>query len=285
VSGTQGFLPAWSVGDTDTVRPLPGGPWPPNLDAGWAWKGADGAGTRVCLLDSGVDLTHPAIGGVTGTFRVAVGPDGEGRVEPDDSGDSSGHGTACAGIIHALAPGTEITSVKVLTAGVHGSGPVLETALRWAVEQRFDVVNLSLSTRKAEVASLLRPLVDQAWFGGTVLVASAHNFPVLSYPWTFSSVISVASHARRDPWLYFYNPEPPALFQAHGVGVEVAWAGGTTRRVTGNSFATPHVSALAALIRSKHPGLTPFQVTTILHLTAANVAGAASDPDSEGVSR
>ena len=44
---------------------------------------------------------------------------------------------------------------------------------------------------------------------------------------------------------------------------------------TGNSFATPHLAAICARIRSAHPGLTPFQVKQLLYLTATNVAVAA----------
>jgi subtilisin family serine protease len=279
----SGFLPAWSVGRADDVSSLPGGPWPADLDPRWAWGEADGTGARVCILDSGVDLAHPRVGPITGTFGLVTQEDGSMSVEPDDTGDSSGHGTACAGIIHSLAPGAEITSVKVLTSGITGSGLALETALAWAIAQRFHVINLSLSSRKPQVAARLRPLVDEAWFSGVLLVASAHNFPVHSYPWTFAPVVSVSSHAEPDPYLHYYNPHPPALFQAHGVKVDVAWAAGTTMRATGNSFATPHISGLAALIISKHPGITPFQAVSILHLTAANVGDSRPPHRTEGV--
>ena len=117
-------------------------------------------------------------------------------------------------------------------------------------------------------------LADNAYFRRTVLVASAHNMPVESWPWRFASVISVGSHEGDDPFVLYANPEPPVEFYARGVGVRVAWIGGATISSTGNSFATPHVSGLCALIRSKHPELTPFELKSVLYLTAANVAGA-----------
>ena len=153
------------------------------------------------------------------------------------------------------------------------SGSVLLEGLRWAVEQEFEVINMSLSTTRREFAALLHELADTAYFRRTVLVASAHNMPVESFPWRFSSVISVGSHELPDPFAYFYNPDPPVEFFAHGVDVEVAWVGGGTLRSTGNSFATPHVSAICALVLAKHPGLTPFQLKSILSLTANNVGG------------
>jgi subtilisin family serine protease len=63
-------------------------------------------------------------------------------------------------------------------------------------------------------------------------------------------------------------------FFAHGVDVEAPWLGGGTLRVTGNSFATPHVTAICALILGKHRELTPFQLKSVLFLTARNVAAA-----------
>ena len=42
---------------------------------------------------------------------------------------------------------------------------------------------------------------------------------------------------------------------------------------SGNSFDTPHVTGICALIRSKHPELTPFQLKSVLHLTSSNVGG------------
>ena len=70
---------------------------------------------------------------------------------------------------------------------------------------------------------------------------------------------------------FFYNPDPPVEFFARGVDVEVAWVGGSKIRCTGNSFATPHMSGICALILSKHPELTPFQLKSVLHLTSTNV--------------
>ena len=135
------------------------------------------------------------------------------------------------------------------------------------------MINLSLSTTKKRFAELLHDLADSAYFQGTVLVASAHNMPVESYPWRFSSVISVGSHEGHDSGDWFANPNPPVEFFARGIDVEVAWAGGSTLRCTGNSFAAPaHRGALRARA-SKHPGLTPFQLKSILYLTAANIGG------------
>ncbi len=267
-------LPAWSLSSSEAEEIASLTAWPEAVTPEWAWGGATGGGVRVCILDSGIEQGHPLVGTVDGAVAVSIGEDDEAVVEEDREGDLCGHGTACAGIVRSLAPDSSLLSVRVLGAGYTGSGPALLGGLRWAVEQGVDVVNMSLSTTKRQFAGVLHELADTAYFRRTLLVASAHNMPVESYPWRFSSVISVGSHDQPDPLTFFYNPRPPVEFFARGVDVEVAWLGGGSIRCTGNSFATPHMAGICALIRSKHPELTPFQVKSVLHLTAANVRGA-----------
>jgi subtilisin len=266
-------LPAWSLPADGAERIALDFEWPDRVTRAWALEGATGAGVRVCVLDSGVEADHPKVGKLDGAVAVKISPEGETSVDEDAEGDLCGHGTACAGIIRALAPDCEIHSVRVLGQGFTGSGPILLAGLRWAVEQGFDVINMSLSTTKRQFAEVLHDLADTAYFNRTILVASAHNMPVESYPWRFSSVISVGSHAEPDSLTFFYNPDPPVEFFARGVDVELPWLGGGTIRATGNSFATPHMSGICTLVRSKHPGLTPFQLKSVLHLIADNVGG------------
>jgi len=265
-------LPAWSLPAAagKAIR-LPA-TWPERVTREWAFGGATGAGVRVCVLDSGVELDHPLVGAVQRS--VAVTRDGDEIVIADDeSGDLCGHGTACAGLIRSIAPGCELTSVRVLGEGYTGSAAVLLAGLEWAIEHDFQVVNMSLSTTKKQYAERLHELADAAYFKRTMLVASAHNMPVESFPWRFASVVSVGSHEEDDPFTYFYNPSPPVEFFARGLEVDVPWLGGGTLRCTGNSFATPHIAGICALVLDKHPELTPFQLKSVLHLTASNVGG------------
>jgi subtilisin len=271
VSYPERELPAWSLpaGSVETVA-LPTD-WPDQVTREWAWGGSTGKDVKVCILDSGVEAEHPLVSGIDGAVAVEVGEEDEVTVVEDVEGDLCGHGTACAGIVRSLAPDCSLFSVRVLGAGFTGSGTALLGGLRWAVEQGFQVINMSLSTTKSHFAGMLHEVADAAYFRRTILVASAHNMPVESYPWRFSSVISVGSHEEPDSLVFFYNPNPPVEFFARGVDVEVAWLGGSTARSTGNSFATPHITAICALILGKHPELTPFQLKNTLYLTASNV--------------
>jgi subtilisin len=266
-------LPAWSLAAGAGEQISIGVDWPERVTREWAWGGSTGKGVTVCILDSGVEARHPLVGDVDRAVAFTRGEDEEIEAAEDTEGDLCGHGTACAGIVRSLAPECTLVSARVLGAGFKGSGPILLGGLRWAVEQGFDVVNMSLSTTKRQFAGLLHELADTAYFRRTVLVASAHNMPVESYPWRFSSVISVGSHEESDPETFFYNPAPPVEFFARGVGVEIAWLGGGKILSTGNSFATPHMSGICALILAKHPELTPFQLKNVLYLTANNVGG------------
>ena len=266
-------LPAWSL-PKDRVEGISlSSQWPDRVTREWAWGGSTGKDVRVCILDSGVESGHPKIGELESAVTIAIGVDDETIVTEDSEGDVSGHGTACAGIVRSIAPECSLSSVRVLGQGFKGSGNVLLAGLRHAVESGFDLINMSLSTTKKPFAGILHELADSAYFRRTVLVASAHNMPVESYPWKFSSVISVGSHEEDDPLAFFYNPNPPVEFFGRGVNVDVAWLGGRSITASGNSFATPHLTGICALILSAHPELTPFQLKNVLYLTATNVGG------------
>jgi subtilisin len=264
-------MPAWSLTSAAATEIGITNPLPERVDAEWAFGGASGEGMKVCILDSGIEAGHPLVGEVSGAVVISLDEDGGPVADEDTEGDLCGHGTACAGIVRSIAPASEIYSVRVLGAGFKGSGKILLAGLRWAIEQGYDVINMSLSTTKRELGDHLHELADAAYFRRTVLVAAAHNMPVDSFPWRFSSVISVGSHEEDDSLVYYANPDPPVEFFARGVDVDVAWLGGTSIRASGNSFATPCISGIASLILSNHPGLTPFQLKTVLHLTSQNV--------------
>ncbi|MGC4112345.1 MAG: S8 family serine peptidase [Nocardioides sp.] len=242
----------------------------------WAFGGATGAGVKVSVVDSGVDADHPRVGGVTGAVAFELDPDAElGYVEREGRHDDLvGHGTACAAIIRDLAPQAEIYSVRVLGANLKGRGALLHAGVEWSVQHGMHVANLSLSSKSDAMFAPLHEVADEAYFAGTVLVCAANNLPGPTYPSQYASVVSVAARSGGEAMGLAYNPRPPVEFGARGIDVDVAWANGGSITATGNSFAAPHVAGMVALMRSKHPWLTPFQVKTVLQAASLNsVAG------------
>jgi subtilisin len=200
---------------------------------------------------------------------VELDEEGEPQIREDPEGlDVVGHGTACAGIVHGLAPAADLVSIRVLGPDNRGKGIVFAAGLDWAIERGASVVNLSLSSKSDALFGTFHELADRAYFANVVLVSAANNYPGPSYPSLFASVISVAAHDAPDPWTWYYNPDPPVEFGAYGLDVDVAWRNGSRIVATGNSFAAPHIAGLATLIRARHPETTPFEVKAILAATS-----------------
>jgi subtilisin len=271
VSDDDDDLPAFSWPTDASLQPAIAPVPTERITPEWAWGGSTGEGIKVCIVDSGVDGDHPAVGGMLRGGAVMEQTDDGVTVEEGMHGDLFGHGTACAGIIHSIAPDAEIYSARVLGRNLKGYASTFVAGLDWALDNGIRVINVSMSTSKQDYAGILREVADEAYFKNRIIVAAANNTPVHSYPWFFSSVISVACHAEPDPFTFYYNPDPPVEFTAPGVDIKMAWANGKKTVGTGNSFAAPHIAGIIALILAKHPTLTPFQVKSVLYYTSKNV--------------
>ncbi len=214
--------PAWSAQFAADARRELGAVGPlGQITREWAWGGSTGKGVRVAIIDSGIEADHPAVAGsVRGGVGVEFDPEAEDQlrfVPENDPRDLYGHGTACAGIIHALAPDAELYSVRVIGRDMRGKALQFAGGLRWAIEQGMQVVNMSLSTSSRNFYGLFHELADEAYFKNIILVSAVNNIPAPSYPSLYSSVVSVAAHEEQDPFTYYYNPTPPVEFGAPGL--------------------------------------------------------------------
>lgn len=238
-----------------------------------------GAGVRVALIDSGVDASHPALRAAA-LRHVALVQRGAGAgaygVAPCAPGDLSGHGTACAGIVHRMAPAAEITSVRALGDDGRCSRDGLVAALRFCVRERFSVVNLSLGIdipknaplRPGDYRSLveLYEVADAAYTAEVVLVAAGPNAAAFrTYPGRFKSLIGVGRGAFQDPEALRSELTLDHEILAPGDDVLAPAPGGGERRWTGTSFAAPHVTAHVARIRAAWPELSIEAVKAALH--------------------
>ncbi|HLV59588.1 MAG TPA: S8 family serine peptidase, partial [Natronosporangium sp.] len=161
--------------------PLVGAPgvWdPPHGGAG-----STGAGVTVAVLDTGIDYTHPDLGGGFGPGHKVVGGYDVVNDDPDPM-DDHGHGTHVAGIVAAdgqlrgVAPDATLTAYKVLDSSGNGQVSDILAGLDRAVHpdnpHRADVVNLSLSG-PGDGADPLSVAAQQAAEAGVVVVAAAGN--------------------------------------------------------------------------------------------------------------
>lgn len=237
------------------------------IDEGW--KTASGKGVTVAVIDSGIDTAHPDLEGKVLESVEARRENTRIVFDKSDSGDSAGHGTACAGIINKIAPGAEFYSIKVLGAGGLGDGQAFLAGLEFAIKQRHRVINLSLGTTKPQFFSPLHDLLDRAYQAGCIVVAAANNLPQPSFPSVFSSsLISVIKSEETDPLNFGFRFGEVIELTAPGVNVRTAWVGGGYKNLTGNSFACPHIVGIIALLLEKHPELTPFEVKSALYAIA-----------------
>ena len=269
---TEPFLPAWSDAFTDDRRaPAPRLGLPGAITRDWAYGTSTGAGVRVAVIDSGVD-EHPDVGTVQGGVIVEYDADTpDGYVVRDEAhGDLYGHGTACAGIIRALAPHCEIYSVRVLGANLTGKAGCFAQGLDWAIEHNMHVVNLSLSTTNEDWLLSFFDLADQALRKNIMVVGALSNERKTSIPCELASLFSVAAIATDNPEQIYANPTPPAEWGARGIDVPVAWINGSTTTATGNSFAAPHIAGLITRILANHPNVTCWQMKTILAELSTN---------------
>ncbi len=188
-----------------------------------------GAGIRIALIDSGINPAHSHVGAITGGVAFSTGPKGE-VLQTSDHRDTLGHGTALAGILKFKAPEAELFAVKVFTDRLVTSIEILEAALRWAIEQKMQVVNLSLGTANPEHRARMARIAARAKRAGTLIAASSPP------EWSEYRYIAEAPiHFRAHP-----SPRPlPGLDQS--------------RNYRGHSFASAHLSALLAMLIQDRP--------------------------------
>ncbi len=233
------------------------------------WRSATGRGVSVAIVDSGIDAEHPdLLGKVVESVEARL--DNKRIVfDTSTSGDSAGHGTACAGIIAKIAPDAQLHSIKVLGSAGLGDGQAFLAGLEYCIKQRYRVINLSLGTTKPQFFSPLHDLLDRAYQAGCIVVAAANNLPHPSFPSVFSSsLISVIKSAEADPLNFGFHFGEVIELTAPGVNIRTAWLDKGHRTLTGNSFACPHIVGVIALLLEKHPEMTPFQVKSALYAIA-----------------
>ncbi|MDI6799560.1 MAG: S8 family serine peptidase [Actinomycetota bacterium] len=275
--------------------------WNLNLiGAPLAWDISTGSSeVVVAVIDTGIDLHHPDLAAniwQNSDEIPANGLDDDNNGFIDDSygwnfvdgnnsvadDDSNGHGSHVAGIIAAvsdnalgiasLAQKCPVMPIKGLNRQGYGDDYKIAKAITYAVDNGADIINISFGGSSRSEA-LLRA-VEYARRKDVVVVAAAGNDAQAEviYPAAFPYVIAVSATDVHD------NIAP---YSNYGDAVDLAAPGGDSRRPIlstsrsasytygmGTSLATPHVAALAALIRSAHPALKANEVERALESSA-----------------
>ncbi len=252
------------------------------------WTRSRGAGTRVAVIDTGVQADHPDLFGQVLAGQTFLRG---GTSRPIGTVDGNGHGTHVAGTIAArsgngtgiaaVAPDTRIVPVKVLDDDGYGTDADIAYGIAWATNQGVDVINLSLGGPRSEAVGIA---VHHAVCNGVVVVAAAGNSgprALPSYPAAAEDVIGVAAS---DP------SDHLALFSSRGWWVDVTAPGVHVLSTlptsldpagynswSGTSMAAPHVAGVAALLASANPTWTPAQIADALTRTATDRGPAGRD--------
>ncbi len=191
----------------------------------WAWGGSTGKGVNVAVVDTGIEADHPLLGNsVKGGVVIEFDEDAPSRATAPLTTtrpvDLAGHGTACAGIIHSIAPEAELYSVRVLGRNMSGRAYVFAGGLDWAIEHDMDVVNLSLSTGKEDYFALFHDLADQAVFKNIAarVGRQQHSRPPATRP----------PSRRSSPWPPTTTRPVQVLLQPQSAGG--VWRAGHRRR-------------------------------------------------------
>lgn len=228
------------------------------VNAADVWDRASGAGVVVAIVDSGVDLDHPALAPhlVAGIDLV------DGDDQPDDL---NGHGTHVAGIVVAAAPAVSILPVRVFDAEGGASNELIASGVDAAVAAGADIVNLSLGDSglgdRLRRGGAINRAIDRAANAGVIVVSAAGNDGQQETVYRNAiSLVVVAAVGPDGERASFSNYGDDRTVAAPGVDITstapteptALFPQGTdgTGTLSGTSMAAPFVAAEAAVLRS-----------------------------------
>ncbi|HET9441970.1 MAG TPA: S8 family serine peptidase, partial [Acidimicrobiales bacterium] len=268
---------------------------PAKIGAPTAWESSTGAGIKVGIVDSGVDLAHPDLQGRIAAAASCVGARGNSAACTAGGGqDVNGHGTHVSGIVAAnkdngigttgIAPSAQLVVARVFQNDAADLGDV-EAGIRWAVDQGARVVNLSLGENVLLGGLLggggsLGPVLNEVWSRGAIPVVAAGNAQFLSGSASYGNVNAIVVGATGpDDEIAAYSVSTGtakwAIVAPGGNGADdrqifstywVPGASGQYGFLQGTSMATPHVSGALALLLAR--GASQQQAVDLLLATA-----------------
>ena len=258
-----------------------------------AWATTQGAGVTIAVIDTGVDGAVPDLAGavVGGADFSGIGSaDGQTPVGSEGSNHgtmvaslAAGRGTGATNGILGAAPAASILSLSIgFGEGTTGSDDQIAAAVRWAVDNGADIINMSLTRNTLDWPESWDDAFLYAADNDVVVVAAAGNrasgTTTVGAPATMPGVLTVAG----------VDTKGQASFDASSQGITIAVAAPSEQLVgavpgggyaiwNGTSGATPIVAGIVALVRAAHPELDAANVINRITSTAKDAG--ASGPD------
>lgn len=257
-----------------------------NVKEAWDTVRCNG-GVTVAVLDSGIDTDHPDLVNNYVGGRAFVGNDAT-NIE-----DTFGHGTMVSGIIAAqsnnaigisgISYNAKIFSLKAFE-GQLGSSVTMAAAIEWMVANNDQygvrIINISAGLSPGTESKVLSDAVTRAYNAGILCVcASGNNSNTQSICQPASMGITLAvgsidsSHTRASS----SNGGAALDVVAPGVETYSTSLNGGYDTNSGTSFATPFVSAVAALCVAKNSDLTPTTIKGCITSTAKDLGDVGKD--------
>ncbi|MFQ5440426.1 MAG: S8 family serine peptidase [Nitrosopumilaceae archaeon] len=258
-------------------------------------QGVTGNGVKVCVIDSGVDDSHPALASNPLIAEIDF-------VNNDSNAtDDYGHGTHVAGTVASqdstfggVSPGASLMAAKVLDQNGNGFGSDVIAGIDWCVYgpdgsldtgDEADIITMSLggggsssSCDSDSMASASNAAVDK---GITVVAASGNggSSSIISSPACGSKVIAVGAVDKFDNHASFSNRGAELDVVAPGVSITSSVPDGSCtlchssgwKSLQGTSMATPHVAATAALLLDANSSLTNLEIRSIIEGTSLDL--------------
>jgi len=239
--------------------------WPlADFDAAQLWRYTQGAGIRIAIVGTGVDVDHPDLApAVIKVISLDGGKPG------DDTGDS--RGTEIAGLIAGrgpaagraglpgLAPQAELIDVRVTSEENHVSAAEIIDGINAAVGARAQIIDIPLGVAQ-DNKQLDAAVTNAEQAHHCIVIASAGAGGAAQWPADSSGVIAVAATSKAmTPTGSLDNYGPNAVYApGQDLYSTVAGPGGYQGNLSGNDLATAYVSAAAALLLAPAaPGLGP----------------------------
>ncbi|MCS6805901.1 MAG: S8 family serine peptidase [Acidobacteriota bacterium] len=208
---------------------------------------ADGRGVVVAVIDTGIDVAHPALGSLTSGYDFV---DRDSDPSEVSGGIGYGHGTLVAGLIKLVAPGVTIMPVRAFGPDGRGTASNIAKAIRYAAQNGADVINLSFGTLGQPQA--MRGVMNLALRRAIVVTAAGNsntNWPV-PYPASVEEAMTIAATDLSDYKAALSNYGAHVDLCAPGVELISAFPGGGFASASGTSFSAALASGAVALVKS-----------------------------------